>query len=122
MPIYGFLCSSCGATKEKFFKIKDCPKEIKEFCCKEDSECVLKKTLGNPMFVNIVNSGSLRGGVRNGSISDDQLQRRTEQLTKRASDHDKSKKGQEQRDKTWERINKKYEGNVPRSWFSVDNN
>lgn len=74
------------------------------------------------MFVNIVNSGSLRGGVRNGSISDDQLQRRTEQLTKRASDHDKSKKGQEQRDKTWERINKKYEGNVPRSWFSVDNN
>ena len=72
------------------------------------------------MFVNIVNSGNIRGGIRQGKISDDQLAKRTEQLSKRALEHDKSKKGREQRDKTWERLNKKHGGNVPRSWFGVD--
>ena len=78
----------------------------------------MKKILGAPMFVNIVNTGNIRGGVRQGKISDDQLAKRTEQLAKRAASHDKSSRGREQRDKTWDRLNKKHGGTIPRTWFN----
>lgn len=28
MPLYDFTCDNCGTTKEKIFRIKECPKTI----------------------------------------------------------------------------------------------
>lgn len=40
MPLYDFMCDSCGKIKEKFFHINDCPEAIECECGKKAKKII----------------------------------------------------------------------------------